>query len=234
MTTTPRGIAVEPERVHQQRRAVGACRGRPPTVGRLVGDPFDVDPTKPRQSGTSAWSRDARSRTAVDDNESDAGVRDHAAQTRARPVSARRRRRVGRDRDRPRVRTLKNAATKSTDRGSRISTRAPGSRREREQASLTWARIDARSRAIGAVLASHSEPGARVLILLPPSVDFVPAFFGVLYAGAIAIPTYPPSAARADRSSTRLRGMIADAGVTLGTVVNGCSRARVSAPGARA
>ena len=86
---------------------------------------------------------------------------------------------------------------------------------EREQASLTWSGIDARSRAIGAVLSSRVEPGARVLILLPPSVDFVPAFFGVLYAGAIAIPTYPPSPARADRSSTRLRGMIADAGVTL-------------------
>ena len=86
---------------------------------------------------------------------------------------------------------------------------------EREQVSLTWGQIDARSRAIGAVLTSLVEPGARVLILLPPSVDFVPAFFGVLYAGGIAIPAYAPSAGRADRSSTRLRGMISDAGVTL-------------------
>ena len=99
--------------------------------------------------------------------------------------------------------------------GGRYRVHVPRSWGARTARSLTWARIDARSRAIGAVLASHSEPGARVLILLPPSVDFVPAFFGVLYAGAIAIPTYPPSSARADRSSTRLRGMIADAGVTL-------------------
>jgi acyl-CoA synthetase (AMP-forming)/AMP-acid ligase II len=86
---------------------------------------------------------------------------------------------------------------------------------EREQASLTWGQIEARSRAIGAVVAAHVEPGARVLILLPPSAEFVPAFFGVLYAGAIAIPAYPPTGARGDRSSTRLRGMISDAGVTL-------------------
>ena len=86
---------------------------------------------------------------------------------------------------------------------------------EREQASLSWRDVDARSRAIGAVVAARVEPGARVLILLPPSIDFVAAFFGVLYAGTVAIPAYPPSGARADRSSARLRGMISDAGVTL-------------------
>jgi acyl-CoA synthetase (AMP-forming)/AMP-acid ligase II len=86
---------------------------------------------------------------------------------------------------------------------------------EREEAALTWAEIDLRSRAIGAAISARIRPGARVLIMLPPAVDFVPAFFGVLYAGAIAIPAYPPSGGRADRSSTRLRGMIADAGVAL-------------------
>lgn len=86
---------------------------------------------------------------------------------------------------------------------------------EQEGAELTWAALDLRSRALGAAIAARVEPGARVLVMLPPAVDFVPAFFGVLYAGAIAIPTYPPSGARTDRSSARLRGMIADAGITL-------------------
>ena len=81
--------------------------------------------------------------------------------------------------------------------------------------SLTWAAVDSRSRALGAAIAARVEPGARVLIMLPPGIDFVPALFGVLYAGAVAIPTYPPSGARADRTSTRIRGMVADAGVTL-------------------
>lgn len=81
--------------------------------------------------------------------------------------------------------------------------------------SLAWAAVDTRSRALGAAIAARVEPGARVLIMLPPGIDFAPALFGVLYAGAAAIPTYPPSGARADRTSTRVRGMVADAGVTL-------------------
>jgi acyl-CoA synthetase (AMP-forming)/AMP-acid ligase II len=80
---------------------------------------------------------------------------------------------------------------------------------------LAWAALDRRSRALGASIAARVQPGARVLIMLPPGIDFAPALFGVLYAGAIAIPTYPPAGARADRTSARLRGMVADAGVSL-------------------
>jgi acyl-CoA synthetase (AMP-forming)/AMP-acid ligase II len=80
---------------------------------------------------------------------------------------------------------------------------------------LAWAALDCRSRAIGASIAVRVDPGARVLIMLPPGLDFVSAYFGVLYAGAIAIPTYPPAGARADRTSARVRGMVADARVSL-------------------
>lgn len=86
---------------------------------------------------------------------------------------------------------------------------------EEEGASVTWAALDVRSRAIAAAIQARVRPGDRVLIMLPPGLDFAPAFFGVLYAGAVAIPTYPPSGARADRTSARLRGMIADADVAL-------------------
>ena len=95
---------------------------------------------------------------------------------------------------------------------------------------LTWAALDRRSRALGAAIAARVEPGARVLIMLPPGIDFAPAFFGVLYAGAVAVPTYPPSGARADRTSARLRGMIADAGVSLVALARGL-RARVATAG---
>jgi acyl-CoA synthetase (AMP-forming)/AMP-acid ligase II len=86
---------------------------------------------------------------------------------------------------------------------------------EHEGASLTWADVDLRSRAIAAAVQSRVRPGDRVLVMLPPGVEFVPAFFGVIYAGAIAIPTYPPAGAKSDRTSARLRGMIADAGISL-------------------
>lgn len=86
---------------------------------------------------------------------------------------------------------------------------------EREGAALTWAALDLRSRALAASIQARVQPGDRVLIMLPPVVDFVPAFFGVLYAGAVAIPSYPPAGARADRASARLRGIVADADVSL-------------------
>jgi acyl-CoA synthetase (AMP-forming)/AMP-acid ligase II len=82
-------------------------------------------------------------------------------------------------------------------------------------ASLTWHALERRSRAVAAAITRYVSPGARVLVMFPPSIDFVPAFFGVLYAGAIAVPAYPPAGARADRIVARLRGMVTDAGVTL-------------------
>ena len=41
-------------------------------------------------------------------------------------------------------------------------------------------------------------PGDRVLLLVPPGLDYVAAFFGCLYAGAVAVPAYPPNPRRAD------------------------------------
>jgi len=81
--------------------------------------------------------------------------------------------------------------------------------------SVTWLELERRSRAIATAIRHRVDPGARVLVMFPPSLDFVPAFFATLYAGTIAVPTYQPSGARADRAIARLRGMIADAGVSL-------------------
>ena len=86
---------------------------------------------------------------------------------------------------------------------------------ERIGASLTWRQVEARSRAIGVAVGMRVDRGDRVLVMFPPSLDFVPAFFGTLYAGAIAVPVYPPSGQKADRSIARLRGIITDALPTL-------------------
>src|SRR5262245_29552633 len=64
---------------------------------------------------------------------------------------------------------------------------------EHEGAQFTWRALDRRCRAIGAAIAAATEGGSRVLVLYPPGLDFVAGFFGCLYAGAIAVPTYPPS-----------------------------------------
>ena len=86
---------------------------------------------------------------------------------------------------------------------------------ERQGASMTWGSLDLRSRSLASAIRRHTRPGARVLVMFPPSLDFIPAFFGSLYAGVIAVPAYPPSGARADRAAARLGGMVRDAGITL-------------------
>src|SRR5215207_5684956 len=79
---------------------------------------------------------------------------------------------------------------------------------EEEQDRLTYAGLDARARAIAAALSRSVGPGERALLLYPPGLDFVAAFFGCLYAGVIAVPAYPP---RSPRMMPRLLAIVADA-----------------------
>jgi acyl-CoA synthetase (AMP-forming)/AMP-acid ligase II len=86
---------------------------------------------------------------------------------------------------------------------------------EREAATFTWAQLDRRSRAIAAALLERVNPGARALLIYPPGLEFIAAFFGCLYAGVVAVPSYPPGTASTDRTLSRLRGMASDAGIGL-------------------
>ncbi len=52
--------------------------------------------------------------------------------------------------------------------------------------------LDRRARGIAAALGELCAPGDRALLLFPPGLDFIAAFFGCLYAGVIAVPAYPP------------------------------------------
>jgi len=58
---------------------------------------------------------------------------------------------------------------------------------------LNWADFGARNRAVGARLQQVTQPGDRVAILCPQSLDYLVAFFGTLYAGRIAVPLFDPS-----------------------------------------
>jgi acyl-CoA synthetase (AMP-forming)/AMP-acid ligase II len=99
---------------------------------------------------------------------------------------------------------------------------------EHEASRLTWGELDGRVWRLSSVIGSHAQPGARVLLLFPPGLDFIPAFFGCLRAGAIAVPAYPPSARRSDRGSMRLRGIVKDAAVSL-VVAPSCVKSRRAA-----
>jgi fatty acid CoA ligase FadD32 len=58
---------------------------------------------------------------------------------------------------------------------------------------MSWAEFGARNRAVGARLQQITQPGDRVAILCPQSLDYLVAFFGVLYAGRIAVPLFDPA-----------------------------------------
>jgi acyl-CoA synthetase (AMP-forming)/AMP-acid ligase II len=91
---------------------------------------------------------------------------------------------------------------------------------EREGARLTWGELDARASAIAAAVAARTAAGDRVLILCPPGLAFMPAFFGALRARTIAVSAYPPRTGRAgidphDRTLARLRAIVSDAAPSL-------------------
>jgi amino acid adenylation domain-containing protein len=76
---------------------------------------------------------------------------------------------------------------------------------------LSYGVLDRRARALGALLQESALPGARALLLYPPGLDYIAAFFGCLYAGVVAVPAYPPDPARLARTLPRLRAMVLDA-----------------------
>ncbi len=54
--------------------------------------------------------------------------------------------------------------------------------------------------------------GQRALLLYPPGLDFIAAYFGCLYAGVIAVPVYPP---RKNRSMLRIQAVADSAGAVV-------------------
>jgi amino acid adenylation domain-containing protein len=74
----------------------------------------------------------------------------------------------------------------------------------------TYAEIDHRARQIAARLVAAGVRNERVMLLYPPGLDYVTAFYGCLYASAVAVPAYPPDPARLDRSLPRLVAQVRD------------------------
>jgi amino acid adenylation domain-containing protein len=83
---------------------------------------------------------------------------------------------------------------------------------ETKEVNLTYAKLDQQARAIASLLQDLGATGERALLLYPPGLEYIAAFFGCLYAGAIAVPSYPP---RLNRPDPRLRAIVADAQATI-------------------
>ena len=83
--------------------------------------------------------------------------------------------------------------------------------------SLTYAELADKAQAVArGLIARDVSPGERVALMLPTSIDFFIAFFGILYARAIPVPIYPPM--RLSQLEDHLRrqvGILRNAGACL-------------------
>lgn len=57
---------------------------------------------------------------------------------------------------------------------------------------LSFAALRAQALRVAQALRARHAEGNRVLLVLPPGGDYIAGFLGCLYAGAIAVPIYPP------------------------------------------
>jgi acyl-CoA synthetase (AMP-forming)/AMP-acid ligase II len=63
-----------------------------------------------------------------------------------------------------------------------------------KQKIITYQQLDSQARSIAFDLTHKFNllKGDRAILLYPPGIEFIAGFFGCLYAGVIAVPTYPP------------------------------------------
>lgn len=78
--------------------------------------------------------------------------------------------------------------------------------------SWTFGELDRHARSVAGLLQSRGASGARVVLAYPTCLDFIAAFYGCLYAGALAVPASLPLAHGKDR---RLELIVADSGAKL-------------------
>ena len=82
---------------------------------------------------------------------------------------------------------------------------------------LTYGELAAKALAVGRGLTMRDIiPGDRVALMLPTGIDFFVAFFGILYAGAVPVPIYPPMRlAQLEDHLRRQTGILRNAGARL-------------------
>jgi len=76
---------------------------------------------------------------------------------------------------------------------------------------LTFVQLERRAADLATELLRHVAPGDRALLLYPPGLEFLPAFWACVYGGVLAVPAPPPDPARLRRALPRLQAIIDDA-----------------------
>ena len=83
------------------------------------------------------------------------------------------------------------------------------------ESQLTYGELEHRVLSLAGHLADRVRPGSRVLLLYPPGIDVVSAFWACMYAGLVPVPAPAPDPVRRKHSLPRLRAIIEDAQVSL-------------------
>jgi 8-amino-7-oxononanoate synthase len=84
-----------------------------------------------------------------------------------------------------------------------------------EDGTLDFAGLRRRAVKVATAIRAHAKKGDRAVLLVPPGLDYVAAFFGCLVAGVVAVPAYPPNPRRAD---PRVTNIITDSGARVALV----------------
>lgn len=103
---------------------------------------------------------------------------------------------------------------------------------DEEDATVTFAELDEQARAIAAKLVSLGFAGKRALMMYPPGLEFIVAFFGCHYAGVTPVPAYPP---RRNRNMARIGAISDDAqasvALSVASVIKSCEPWMENEPG---
>jgi len=86
---------------------------------------------------------------------------------------------------------------------------------ENEGERLTHGALESKARAIATRLQEIIQGATCAVLLYPPGLEYIAAFYGCLFAGVPAVPAYPPDPARLGRTLPRLQSIIADSGATI-------------------
>ncbi|WP_026713512.1 non-ribosomal peptide synthetase [Flavobacterium daejeonense] len=93
-----------------------------------------------------------------------------------------------------------------------------------DELNLTYKELHNSACSIANRLLTDFKSGDRIVLFFPPGVDFIKAFFGCLYAGMIAVPSYPP---KMNRSADRMKGVLEDASPVAILTVSGIGYEKV-------
>jgi acyl-CoA synthetase (AMP-forming)/AMP-acid ligase II/acyl carrier protein len=77
---------------------------------------------------------------------------------------------------------------------------------------VTFGELETSAQAIAAHLRERLPARSRALLLYPPGLDFIRAFFGCFAADIIPVPAYPPDPGRLNRTLPRVLAIVNDSG----------------------